>query len=576
MPSLSPPPTSSSTAPSHPVPPLAWSVRSLTWLLAGWLATAGNLPLWQQVWALPEVGGLRGALFIAGFGVLVFGLLTATLALCAWPRAFKPMAVLALLSAAGASHFMREYSTVIDPSMLLNVIHTDAREVRDLLSPGLLWTLLWVGVAPSVWLWRQPVAWQQPQTGGWKPWLGWAGKRLLRNLGLIVLGLALGAAALMAIFQDFASVMRNHKQVRYLINPLNSFYAVTSATLASAPHATKPLLPIGEDARLGPTYAPQARPLLLVMVVGETARAANFSFNGYPRQTTPLLAELARTDGLLWFGNTRSCGTNTQASVPCMFSHHGKQAHEASKDRYENLVDVLQRAGLAVTWIDNQSGCKGVCDRVPNINTREGSDPQLCPGGECLDGIMLKTLPEQLKALPADARQRGTVVVFHQMGNHGPAYFKRSPASHKAFQPECTQNALQACAREEVVNAYDNALRYTDQVLADTIAWLKTQDADTGLIYMSDHGESLGENNLYLHGLPYAIAPDEQKQVPWVTWLSPALKKRLNLDDACLRTLGERAWSHDNLFHSLLGLADVQTQVYQAAMNAFGTCTRPQ
>jgi len=562
-----------------------WAAWQVVALVASWLTVAGNLPLWQQLWALPEVNGLRGLAFVAGFGVLVWGVLAALLSLLAWPGVFKPVAVVSLFSAASASHFMQAYSAVIDPTMMLNVLHTDAREVKDLLSVGFVWTLLWQAALPAWWLWRQPIDWNRPlvlrtanaHKAADQPTRGKlsAARLIGRNLLVSALSVMLALGAVLAVFQDFASVMRNHKQVRYLINPLNSFYALGRIAVSSAPHASKPLLPIGEDARLGPTYTGQTKPLLLVLVLGETARAANFPLNGYARDTTPHLQALHKAGELVWLNTVWSCGTNTQASVPCMFSHLGKTGHEASDDRHENLLDVLQRAGLAVTWLDNQSGCKGVCDRVPSIDTRETTDPALCQGGECLDGILIKRLPAQLASLNAQARQNGTVVVFHQMGSHGPAYFKRSPASHKPFQPECAQNALQQCSRDEVVNAYDNSLRYTDQMLADTIAWLKQQDAATGLVYLSDHGESLGENNLYLHGLPYALAPDTQKRVPWANWLSPALRQRLKLDTPCLTTLGQQTWSHDNLFHTMLGLADVQTSVHKADGDIFSRCRKP-
>lgn len=540
------------------------------WLLAAvtaiWLATVGNIALWKALNALPEVTGLRGTLFMLGFGTFVASILTALLALLAWPRVFKPVAVFLLLSAASATHFMLAYSVVIDSSMLLNVLHTDVKEAADLMSVGFAVTMLAVGIAPAWWLLRQPTTPLQPVS-----WM----RRFMQNLATLGMALLVAALSLFLIFQDFASIMRNHKDVRYLINPLNSVYALGRLVADAVPRSQQPLQAIGTDAKLGPSYDGQKHPPMLLLVVGETARAANFSLGGYGRDTNPQLQALAQTGNLAWFGNVRSCGTNTQASVPCMFSHHGKEVHESKSGRFENLLDVLQHAGLAVVWLDNQSGCKGVCDRVPNTVTRDLTDPELCTGGECLDGIMLKELKAQLDGLSTERRARGTVVVMHQMGSHGPAYYKRSPDNLKAFQPECTSTALQSCSREAVVNAYDNSLRYTDRFLADAVAWLGAQPADTSLLYVSDHGESLGENNLYLHGLPYALAPQEQKHVPWVTWLSPAMQKRLALNTACLAKQADLALSHDNLFHSVLGLMDVQTGVYQPALDPYRTCRKP-
>jgi lipid A ethanolaminephosphotransferase len=187
---------------------------------------------------------------------------------------------------------------------------------------------------------------------------------------------------------------------------------------------------------------------------------------------------------------------------------------------------------------------------------------------------MLKGLDERVAALPAESRARGVLLVMHQMGSHGPAYFKRTPPAFKRFMPECTTNTLQDCNRDQLVNAYDNTIAYTDHFLAGTITWLQQREKlnDTALMYVSDHGESLGENNLYLHGLPYAIAPDLQKRVPWITWLSAGYSQRQKLDVACLKGRADIEVSHDHYFHSVLGLLGVQTSVYQPALDAYAAC----
>ena len=338
---------------------------------------------------------------------------------------------------------------------------------------------------------------------------------------------------------------------------------------------TRTILPVGRAAQLGASYAGQSKPPLLVLVLGETGRAGNFGINGYERDTTPLLA--ARPD-LISAGNAWACGTSTAASVPCMFSHLGRNGYEARRANFEGLMDVLQHAGLAVLWVDNQSGCKGTCDRIPNANTSAQKDPELCPtGSDCLDNIMLKGLDQRLADLPAEQRQRGTVVVLHQMGSHGPAYSKRSAPERKKFLPECTSNALQECDRQQVVNAYDNSIVETDHFLDSVLNWLGKQSnqAQPAMIYVADHGESLGENNIYLHGLPYSIAPDVQKHVPWITWLSPAMQSRTGTATPCLqKELAQQRITHDNYFHSVLGLMDVKTGAYQPELDIFSACRK--
>jgi lipid A ethanolaminephosphotransferase len=257
-----------------------------------------------------------------------------------------------------------------------------------------------------------------------------------------------------------------------------------------------------------------------------------------------------------------------------MFSPLGREGYLARAQDTESLVDVLQHAGLAVLWIDNQpGGCKGVCDRVPTVNTAVGDDPQLCPRGECRDEVLVRGLDERVAALPAERRRQGVVLVMHQMGSHGPAYAERSPPEFKRFLPECTSSHLPDCSGEQLRNAYDNTISYTDHVLAATIRWLQQRpDYDTAMLYVADHGESLGENNLYLHGLPYALAPDVQKHVPWITWLSPGFQQQIGVSAQCLRAHGAQHVTHDNLFHSVLGLMHVDTTVYRQALDVYTAC----
>jgi len=279
---------------------------------------------------------------------------------------------------------------------------------------------------------------------------------------------------------------------------------------------------------------------------------------------------------VLSFHDVRSCGTDTRDSVPCMFSSLAKTAFEKRSAEQENLLDVLQAAGLAVLWIDNQAGCKEVCGRVPHASTLElpaAAANGLCSDGECFDDALLVDLDARIARLALERRRRGIVLVMHQMGSHGPAYFKRSPPSRKRFMPECTNAALGSCDHAQLVNAYDNTIATTDHFLAATIAWLKTKDGYApGLLYMSDHGESLGELGIYLHGLPYSIAPETQKRVPFVAWLGPALTERRGIDTACLRRHLDDKLSHDNLYHTAVGVLDVTTPTYLPALDAFAPC----
>lgn len=546
-------------APAAAAPALpAWKLA--VWVSL-WLATVCNYPLWRELAQLPGSQGLRPFAFAAAFAVAIAATLVALTSLFAWRRTLKPMLSLLLITAAAGAYFMLSYGIVIDSTMLTNAMQTDARETQDLLNWRMLATLLALAGPPLVWLWRQPVV------------VSRAGRQLLQNGITLAVSLLVAAGALLLFFQDFSSTMRNHTEVRYLINPLNSIYALGNIAAKPLRRDMSKILPMGEDVKLGASYTQQQRPPLLVLVVGETGRSGNFGINGYSRNTTP---ELAARKDISTALNAWSCGTNTAASVPCMFSHLDKAAFESRKAEYENLPDMLQRAGLAVLWGDNQAGCKGVCARVPsfNLTTAEATKAAGCVD-ECLDTALLQGLDERIAALPATQRARGVVVVLHQIGSHGPAYAKRSAPAQKHFMPECTSNVLQECSRDQLMNAYDNSIVETDHFLNSVIQWLEAKEtrSDTAMVYVADHGESLGENGIYLHGMPYSIAPDVQKHVPWITWLSPSMQSRTGITTSCLQqSMRDKRISHDSYFHSVLGLLDVQTSLHQPALDLYGEC----
>ena len=530
-------------------------------LASFWIATVCNVALWRALARLPDLSSGQ-AVTVSVALALVIGLATAGLfSLLAWRWTLKPVIMLFCVSAAFGAYFMMAYGVVIDQTMMVNTLQTDVRETRDLLNWRLLATVLVLAVLPCILLWRQHIRLQSTT------------RQVLSNVAALLATCALLVLVVMLFFQSIASVMRTYPQVRYLMNPLNSFYALGSIAAKPFQRNESVVLPLGKDAKLGASYAAQTKAPLLLLVLGETARSGNFALNGYNRPTTPELAK----ENVASQRNAWSCGTSTAASVPCMFSNFGREAYDSRPANYEGMLDVLQHAGLAVLWLDNQSGCKGVCDRIPHADTSQLKVPGLCDGGECLDEVMLQGLDERIAALPAERRAKGLVLVMHQMGSHGPAYYKRSPPAFKRFIPECTDNALQGCERETLLNAYDNSIVYTDHVLASAIGWLKERQTRNApaLLYLSDHGESLGENNLYLHGMPYAIAPDVQKRVPWITWLSPAFEQRGKLTTACLKTQLDAPISHDNYFHSVLGLMDVRTSVYKPALDIYARCAKP-
>ena len=530
--------------------------------LALWLTLTANWALWLR---LPTLDGYHGSLALLALRTLplILGAILLITSLFAWPRWMKPFWIALLLISASAQYFMVSYGTIMDQGMIHNILQTDMRESSDLFNPKLLAELLLIAILPAIWLWKTPIR------GTGRAW-----RNMLRTLLLLAGAVALVAASVGVSYKELAPVVRNNLWLRFMINPVNPVLSAAGVLLDPVLNQPRPFVSITGGAALGSTYATAQKPPLLVLVVGETARAKNFSLNGYERDTNP---ELAKQQVLSW-RNAHSCGTSTRESVPCMFSNLGREGFYGAKVEHDNLLDVLQAAGLAVLWVDNQAGCKGVCKRVPFADTADSvnspAGKALCAAdGECLDGMLLSGLEERIARLDPARRAKGVVLVMHQMGSHGPAYYKRSTPDLKAFKPECETNALSSCAQQDVVNVYDNSIRYTDHFLSQTIDWLKSQQSqyETGMFYMSDHGESLGEMGIYLHGMPYAMAPEDQKHVPMIVWLG-SLGARTRLDQSCLNKTLDQPVSHDNLYHTVLGLVDVTSPTYQAPMDALAAC----
>ena len=383
--------------------------------------------------------------------------------------------------------------------------------------------------------------------------------RLLAIAGcLIAIGM-IGAL----FFKEYAAFGRNHQEMHRLINPVSTLYS-TGRYLHIRSLVDRQLQRLDASARLMPYD--DSVPAVFILVVGETARAANFSLNGYARDTNPMLEK----ENVIAFQNVYSCGTATAISVPCMFSHLPQKTFSIREFKFsENLIDLLKQTGFDVLWLENDDGCKGVCNRIQTINLYKSNDPRYCDGQSCFDEILLDNLEEYIANVKKD-----TFIVLHTIGSHGPTYYKRYPETFRKFTPTCDTADIQNCSREEIINTYDNTILYTDFVVSRAIGILKKfPHLESGLLYISDHGESLGENNIYLHGLPYSIAPEEQKKVPMILWMSDTMQKIDHLDYACIaRQAKDKTWSHDNLFHTLLALMGISSHTYDKTLDIFDAC----
>ncbi len=508
-------------------------------IVALFLLAAGNLTFFSHLLDAypPSLENLPHIISVA----VLFGCVNVILlALLSYGRATKFVLIAILLVSASTAYFMDAYQVVIDDDMIDNLLKTDMAESFDLLSFKLLLYLIVLGVVPAFLIYRVPIKQQSFR------------RALISRL--VVLGGAVSlAAGTLFLFGDFyASFAREHKSLRLYANPSYYLYSAGKTIGKAFKQPVQALKAVAEDAHIPETDEDRE---LIILVVGETARADHFSLNGYARETNPLLAK----EDLASFTNTWACGTSTAVSVPCMFSIYDQDDYSKQKAAHtENVLDVLQRAGVNVIWLDNNSDSKGVAVRVPYESYKSPDKNSECDS-ECRDVGMLKNLQSYIDQHP----QGDIFIVLHQMGNHGPAYYKRYPAKFERFTPVCQTNELSECGRSAIDNAYDNAILYTDYFLSRVIGLLKnnSDQFEAAMFYVSDHGESLGENNLFLHGLPDVLAPDVQKRVPMIFWFSESfLEDGVGVDQ--LRSQLDASYSHDNVFHTVLGLFEVETGAY--------------
>ena len=500
-----------------------------------------NIPFFKNVTNVYPVSSDNIA-FLGSLAIVLTSVITLLLALVCSKHTIKPVLITILLVSSLASYFMNTYSIVIDESMINNILQTNINETADLLSLKLVLYLLLLGILPSVFIYKANIKYAPLKT------------ELMTKLKTVMILLLIITSTILIFSKFYTSFIREHKPLRYYTNPtyyiysigkyIDHYFAVTDTTIES----------IGTDAEIPPTDEDRE---LIILVIGEAARADRFSLNGYKRVTNPLLAK----ESIINFSDMYSCGTSTAVSVPCMFSIFNMDDYSNEKARStQNILDVLGHAGVHILWRDNNSDSKGVALRVQYEDYKTPEKNPLCDI-ECRDEGMLAGLQEYI-----DRQKNGDIfVVLHQMGNHGPAYYKRYPKAFEKFRPVCRTNQLEKCTNDEINNAYDNAILYTDYFLSKVINLLKPNSGtfETAMIYMSDHGESLGEKGLYLHGLPYFMAPETQKHIAAIMWFGDSFK----FDRNSLEEKSGKEFSQDNLFHTILGLMEITTPIYDKKMD---------
>ncbi|VAW76657.1 Integral membrane protein [hydrothermal vent metagenome] len=527
---------------------------TLTLAVSLFLLLFSNYSFWMSLTSILYSSFKHYILFSITIFVVVLIYINTLLTFISFKYIQKPALIVILISSSFASYYMNSYGIVIDDHMITSMLETDTQEAFELVHFNLFATVFLLGIVPSIFVYRTNIKFKR------------IGPEIFYKLSVVVLSLIILGTSIYPFYQEYASLTRNNRILRHQINPANFIHAIRHKVRDLVQDNEIEVQAIGMDANhVHPVGV--AKRSITIFVVGETARAKNFSLLGYKRNTNPLMS---RQD-IVAYSNVKSCGTSTAVSLPCMFSHKGRrQFSNSDGKRWEGLLDIVSRAGVKVLFRDNNSGCKGVCARVKTHNMMSLDISPYCNKGECYDEILLHKLQEYIQSTKGDL-----LVVLHQKGSHGPSYYQRYPKKFNQFVPLCATNQLQNCSKKDISNAYDNTILYTDYFLSKVLTLLKSNagDSDGAMIYISDHGESLGGKGLYLHGLPYMIAPDEQKHVPMILWLSDSFKLNYGVNYQCLKSGRAKKLSHDNVFHTVLGLTAVKTHLYNKDLDILSNCT---
>ncbi|MCD9465691.1 MULTISPECIES: phosphoethanolamine transferase [Photobacterium] len=530
----------------------------LVFCIAIYFGIVLNIPLWQTFYEILSKLEIVSVGFIISLPIFLIAALNIIFQLLAWPYIGRVLfSVLTFVSAITA-YASYHYGIIFDYGMMENIFETNSGEAASYFSLSGLIAIILIGVVPCLFI----IGVKIKKQSFIKTFVIYKLISIVVSILIIILIAAL-------FYKDYASVGRNNKYLNRVINPS---YVYTGIKYIDRTYFTKPIpyQKIGTDAKLVTTATSNGKPTLFVFVLGETARSQNYQANGYARPTN----QYTQSDNMISFKNVTSCGTATAVSVPCMFSAMNRSNYKkAIAYNQDTFIDILHRAGISILWKENDGGDKGAGDRIQKITLNHSATDPLCDGESCLDMALLNNFHQEV------ANMKGNkFITLHIMGSHGPTYYKRYPKDRAFFKPDCQRSDIENCTKEQIVNSYDNTILYTDYMISQLIQQLKgySDKYNTALFYISDHGESLGEGGLYLHGTPYSLAPKYQTTVPMMMWFSKSFTQDRGLNLTCLENIANNAkrgdYSQDNVFSSMLGIMNVNTSVYKPKQDLFRQC----
>jgi lipid A ethanolaminephosphotransferase len=536
--------------------PFRITANILLLLCCAYLVLVLNFPFLSKAVNTVSATGDANTLFLLSVPIVLFCIFIFVQSLFSIRFLLKPVLIFTILLSSILFYATWQYGIVFDDGMLQNTLESDSAEAFSYLNGYAIVFFILFGVTPAWVIYKLEIVHQT------------LSEEVLSRLKLIGLSLVTSTVLMGCFYADYASVGRNHRDLITYVTPYKLYDATFKYIKRSVNTENRSFITLDAKPYIETlNTAKEVWPQITVLVIGETARAQNFSSNGYSISTN----RYTEDQGVISFTTVSSCGTATAVSVPCMFSRLGIQDYnKEAANSQQNVLDIAKLAGVDVLWIENNNGgCKKVCDRVDTIYIDVDAQNRLCDGEYCFDEALLAHLNMKI----AQQKSTNTLVVLHMIGSHGPTYFRRYPKEHRLFTPDCQRSDIQNCSDTELVNTYDNTIAYTDFVLNNIIGGLSQIASDNGLsasmLYVSDHGESLGEKGIYLHGLPYIFAPKEQTHIPMLYWQSDELSAT---QSECLVNIASKPASHDNLFDTLLGLLQVNSVLYNPNLDLLSPC----
>ena len=480
------------------------------------------------------------ALLISAFSILIF------------KKSYKFILSFVILANSVVFHFMITYGIAFDANMLINATETNYNEAIEFINLKFILFIIFLGILPAIFVYKR-INIEFPHY--------WKNKIILSIAPLLLIFLITLPCHLSERTLDF--VRENQRITSYII-PINYIEASIEFCFLKIKSYINSLnlISISDDATIEEkNYNKNDKKNLIVFVMGESARAKNFSLNGYKRNTNEFLNNYK--DDIISFKNFESCGTFTALSLTCTFSHLPRKEFDYAKSfKYESLIDIFDKVGFDVSWRSNNGKCKGICDRVKHSLVKSF-------GNNVYDDLLLKAFDMDLNRLT----EKNNLIILHGRGSHGPLYYKRYPKEFEIYKPACNDE-LDKCSVEEIVNAYDNSIYYTSYILKEIIDRLTKLDDkyNTMLIFMSDHGQSLGENGIFMHSAPFDTAPIDQKNPAFFIWLNDNFANTFNINKQCLISKINSNLSQDNIFHSMLGLFKIHSKYYNKNLDIFSDC----